>query len=201
MRYLSLLTTIFLLSQSVIGQNTFTNPIIPGGYPDPSICRVGDYFYVVNSSFEYFPGLPIHHSKDLVNWELIGNGLHRPSQASGAVNLVDVQENGGIHAPTIRYNNGTFYIVTTNMYSQADPDNPNDTKQNTNFIITAEHPAGPWSEPYVIENAPGIDPDLFFDDDGKVYFVGTHNPGDVFSSGIGAIWAQELDLENWKLVG
>jgi len=201
MRYLYLLTTIFILSQSIIGQNTFTNPIIPGGYPDPSICRVGDDFYIVNSSFEYFPGLPIHHSKDLVNWELIGNGLHRPSQASGAVNLVDVQENGGIHAPTIRYNNGTFYIVTTNIYSQPDPDNPNDTKQNTNFIITAEHPSGPWSEPYVIENAPGIDPDLFFDDDGKVYFVGTHKPGDVNSSGIGAIWAQELDLEKWKLVG
>lgn len=200
MRY-SLSIILLLSIQLLIGQNTFTNPIIPGGYPDPSICKVGDDFYIVNSSFEYFPGLPIHHSKDLVNWELIGNGLHRPSQASGAVNLVDVQENGGIHAPTIRYNNGVFYIITTNMYSQVDPNNPNDTKSNTNFIITAKNPAGPWSDPHVIEDAPGIDPDLFFDDDGKVYFVGTHNPGDMYSSGIGAIWAQELDIENWKLVG
>ena len=174
------------------GQNTFTNPIITGGYPDPSICRVGDDFYIVNSSFEYFPGLPIHHSKDLVNWKLIGNGLHRPSQASSDVNLVTVQENGGIHAPTIRYNNGTFYIITTNMHNEI---------PNTNFIIAAKDPAGPWSEPYVIENAPGIDPDLFFDDNGKVYFVGTHQPGDMNKSGIGAIWVQELDLDNWKLVG
>jgi alpha-N-arabinofuranosidase len=174
------------------GQNTFTNPIIAGGYPDPSICRVGDDFYIVNSSFEYFPGLPIHHSKDLVNWKLIGNGLHRPSQASSDVNLVTVQENGGIHAPTIRYNDGTFYIITTNMHNEI---------PNTNFIITAKDPAGPWSEPYVIENAPGIDPDLFFDDNGKVYFVGTHQPGDMSKSGIGAIWVQELDLDNWKLVG
>lgn len=174
------------------GQNTFTNPIIAGGYPDPSICRVGEDFYIVNSSFEYFPGLPIHHSKDLVNWKLIGNGLHRPSQASSDVNLVTVQENGGIHAPTIRYNDGTFYIITTNMHNEI---------PNTNFIITAKDPAGPWSEPYVIENAPGIDPDLFFDDNGKVYFVGTHQPGDMSKSGIGAIWVQELDLDNWKLVG
>lgn len=198
----SFLMSFFLICITpLVAQSTFTNPIIPGGYPDPSICRVGEDFYIVNSSFEYFPGLPIHHSKDLVNWKLIGYGLHRPSQASGAVNLVDVQENGGIHAPTIRYNKGTFYIVTTNMYSQIDKNKPNKTKSNTNFIITAKNPAGPWSEPHVIEGAPGIDPDLFFDDDGKVYFVGTHNPGDMTSSGIGAIWAQELDLEQWKLVG
>ena len=198
----SFLMSFFLICITpLVAQSTFTNPIIPGGYPDPSICRVGEDFYIVNSSFEYFPGLPIHHSKDLVNWKLIGYGLHRPSQASGAVNLVDVSENGGIHAPTIRYNKGTFYIVTTNMYSQIDKNKPNKTKSNTNFIITAKTPAGPWCEPHVIEGAPGIDPDLFFDDDGKVYFVGTHNPGDMTSNGIGAIWAQELDLEQWKLVG
>ena len=201
MRFLKFYLSLTFAIQFAIGQDTFINPIIPGGYPDPSICRVGGDFYIVNSSFEYFPGLPIHHSKDLVNWELIGYGLHRPSQASGAVNLLDVQENGGIHAPTIRYNKGTFYIVTTNMYSQIDKNKPNKTKSNTNFIITAKNPAGPWSEPHVIEGAPGIDPDLFFDDDGKVYFVGTHNPGDMTASGIGAIWAQELDLENWKLIG
>ena len=90
----------------------FINPIISGAHPDPSICRAGDDYYIVNSSFEYFPGLPIHHSKDLVNWELIGHGLHREDQCNGNMNLVDVQSDGGIHAPTIRYHNGTFYIIT-----------------------------------------------------------------------------------------
>ncbi len=177
---------------------TFLNPIIPGAYPDPSICRVGDDFYIVNSSFEYFPGLPIHHSKDLVNWELIGYGLHRKEQASTAVNLVDVQQDGGIHAPTIRYHNGLFYIITTNVYSPADPNLP---AEMVNFIITAENPAGPWSQPHVIEGAPGIDPDLFFDDDGKAYYVGTHDLGKPNTNGIGEIWIQELDLINWKLIG
>ncbi len=190
-----------LMSVLSFGQKKFINPILPGGYPDPSICRVDDDFYIVNSSFEYFPGLPIHHSKDLVNWQLIGHGLHRESQVSGAVNLIDVQENGGIHAPTIRYNQGIYYIVTTNMYNQIDPNKPNGVRQNTNFIITATDPAGPWSEPHIIRDAPGIDPDLFFDDDGKVYFVGTHSPGDITANGIGAIWAQELDLKNWMLIG
>ena len=88
---------------------TFKNPIIAGGYPDPSICKVGNDFYIVNSSFEYFPGLPIHKSNDLVNWELIGHGLHRKEQCQTNVNLVDVQSNGGIHAPSIRYHDGKFY--------------------------------------------------------------------------------------------
>ncbi len=200
MRLQSLIYFLLFASFS-IGQQTFMNPIIPGGYPDPSICRVGDDFYIVNSSFEYFPGLPIHHSKDLVNWKLIGHGLNRENQVSGALNLIDVQENGGIHAPSIRYHEGIFYIVSTNMYDQIDPNNSNGVLQNTNFIITATNPAGPWSEPHIIEGAPGIDPDLFFDDNGKVYFIGTHSPGNVNANGIGAIWAQEIDIETWKLVG
>ncbi len=187
------------VSVSLFAQPTgFINPIIPGGHPDPSICRVGEDFYIVNSTFEYFPALPIHHSKDLVNWELIGYGIHREEQATGAVNLVDVQQDGGIHAPTIRYHDGTFYIITTNVYSPVDKSKPTEM---VNFIITAEDPAGPWSEPHVIEGAPGIDPDLFFDDDGKVYFVGTHAVGQPNTDGIGEIWVQELDLENFELVG
>ena len=193
------LLPLLLISISVSGQqDVFTNPIIPGGHPDPSICRAGDDYYIVNSTFEYFPGLPIHHSKDLVNWELIGYGLHREDHASGKVNLVDVQQNGGIHAPTIRYHDGLFYIITTNVYSPMDKSLP---AEMVNFIITAEDPAGPWSEPHVIEGAPGIDPDLFFDDDGKVYYVGTHAPGNPNQNGIGEIWVQELDLNEWKLVG
>ena len=175
----------------------YINPVISGAHPDPSICRVGDDFYIVNSSFEYFPGLPIHHSKDLVNWELIGHGLHREDQCNGEMNLVDVQSDGGIHAPTIRYHKGKFYIITTNVYNSGD----GKPGLMRNFIITAENPSGPWSNPHIIEGAPGIDPDIFFDSDGKVYFIGTHNPGDMNANGIGEIWVQELDIKNWMLIG
>jgi alpha-N-arabinofuranosidase len=183
---------------NVYSQDTFLNPIINGGYPDPSIVRVENDFYIVNSSFEYFPALPIHHSKDLVNWELIGYGIDRPSQGTGKVNLYDVQQQGGIHAPSIRYHDGLFYIVTTNVYSPVDKSKPTEM---VNFILTAKNPAGPWSDPYVIEGAPGIDPDIFFDDNGKVWFVGTHDTGNPNKNGIGEIWIQELDLNNWKLKG
>ena len=183
---------------NVYSQDTFLNPIINGGYPDPSIVRVDDDFYIVNSSFEYFPALPIHHSKDLINWELIGYGIDRPSQGTGKVNLYDVQQQGGIHAPSIRYHEGLFYIITTNVYSPADKSKPTEM---VNFILTAKNPAGPWSDPYVIEGAPGIDPDIFFDDNGKVWFVGTHDTGNPNKNGIGEIWIQELDLNNWKLKG
>ena len=183
---------------NVYSQDTFINPIINGGYPDPSIVRVENDFYIVNSSFEYFPALPIHHSKDLVNWELIGYGIDRPSQGTGKVNLYDVQQQGGIHAPSIRYHDGLFYIVTTNVYSPVDKSKPTEM---VNFILTAKNPAGPWSDPYVIEGAPGIDPDIFFDDNGKVWFVCTHDTGNHNKNGIGEIWIQELDLDNWKLKG
>ena len=177
---------------------TFTNPILRGSYPDPSICRVGDDFYIVNSSFEYFPGLPIHHSRDLVNWDLIGYGLHRAGQVSSAVNLVDVQSDGGIHAPSIRCQDDRFYIITTNVYSPSEPGLPT---QMVNFVITADNPAGPWSDPHVIEGAPGIDPDLFFDDDGSVWYVGNHAPSDPAFPGEGEIWIQKLDTSEWQLVG
>jgi len=186
-----------LFSISSFGQEVFKNPILAGGYPDPSICKVGDTFYLVNSSFEYFPGLPIHKSTDLINWELIGYGLHRESQASSTVNLVDVQSDGGIHAPTIRYNKGVYYIISTNVYY--------DAKKNkadmVNFIITANNPAGPWSDPIHIEGAPGIDPDLFFDDNGRVWYVGNQAPENPSFDGEGEIWLQELDLNEYNLIG
>tara|TARA_B100000614_G_scaffold232251_1_gene226761 strand:- start:286 stop:1977 length:1692 start_codon:yes stop_codon:yes gene_type:complete len=189
---------LILILTNIYGrEGYFINPIISGAHPDPSICRVGDDYYIVNSSFEYFPGLPIHHSKDLVNWELIGYGLHREDQCNGEMNLVDVQSDGGIHAPTIRYHKGTFYIITTNVYNSGD----GSPGLMRNFIITAKNPSGPWSKPHIIEGAPGIDPDIFFDDNGKVYFTGTHSPGDMNSNGIGEIWIQELDIKKWKLVG
>jgi alpha-N-arabinofuranosidase len=188
---------VMLFSITVLGQDTFTNPIITGGYPDPSICKVGDTFYLVNSSFEYFPGLPIHKSKDLINWKLIGHGLHRESQASSTVNLVDVQSNGGIHAPTIRYNKGVYYIISTNVYYDAEKKKAD----MVNFIITANNPAGPWSDPIHIEGAPGIDPDLFFDDNGRVWYVGNQAPENPSFDGEGEIWLQELDLNEYSLIG
>lgn len=162
------------------------NPILKGFYPDPSVCRVGDDFYVVCSSFVYAPGVPIFHSKDLAHWEQIGHVLDRESQLplSGEISR-------GIFAPTIREHKGTFYMITTNV------------SHGGNFVVTAKDPAGPWSEPYYLgDAAPGIDPSLFFDDDDKCYYVGTRpNPEGVRYNGDWEIWVQELDLETMQLVG
>ena len=188
---------ILIVAIGSLHAQTFKNPILAGGYPDPSICRVGDEFFMVNSSFEYFPALPIHKSKDLVNWELVGHGLNRLEQVSGQINLIDVQSNGGIHAPTIRFHNGKYYIITTNVYY----DEIKQRASATNFIITSSNPEGPWSNPIVIKGAPGIDPDIFFDDDGRVWYAGNHQPSDPSFSGETEIWMQELDPINFQLIG
>ncbi|SER28870.1 alpha-N-arabinofuranosidase [Gracilibacillus ureilyticus] len=169
---------------------TYKNPIIPGFYPDPSICRVGEDYYLVTSSFEYFPGVPIFHSKDLVNWKQIGHVLDRPEQ----LNLDQTPNSRGIYAPTIRYNDGIFYMITTFVVSQ--------TGARRNFYVTATDPAGPWSDPNWLEDAPGIDPSLLFDDDGKVYYTGNRKPpeGPKYKKH-NEIWLQELDLEKKQLVG
>ena len=133
----------------------FKNPILPGFNPDPSICRRGDEYYIVTSSFEYFPGLPVYKSRDLINWEQIGNVLDRPEQ----LNLDGVKSSSGLYAPSIRYYDGTFYVVCTNV------------TQGGNFVVTAKDPEGPWSEPHFL-GTDGIDPCLFFDDDKKAYYVG-----------------------------
>ncbi|MFC6333445.1 glycoside hydrolase family 43 protein [Paenibacillus septentrionalis] len=130
----------------------YRNPVLSGFYPDPSAIRVGEDFYMVTSTFEYFPGVPIFHSKDLVNWEQIGHVLHRESQ----VNLLSRKSSQGIYAPVLRYHDGLFYMITTDVYGIG------------NFFVTAANPAGPWSDPIRIPHG-GIDPSLFFDDDGKVY--------------------------------
>lgn len=108
------------------------NPILPGFYPDPSICRVGDDYYLVNSSFSFFPGVPIFHSTDLAHWKQLGHVLDRPSQ----LNLTDEWISAGIYAPSIRFNEGTFYMITTQMGGKGG-----------NFFVTANDPAGPWSDP------------------------------------------------------
>jgi len=173
---------------SVFGQSvpsTFNNPILPGYHPDPSICRVGDDYYLVNSTFVWYPGLPIYHSKDLVNWELIGHAIDRPDM----VDFTGLADLLGIYAPTIRHHDGLFYIITTCNYCKG------------NFYITATDPAGPWSDPVWLPEAPGIDPSLFWDDDGKCYYTGNTPVDKSEWPTQRGIYNQELDLDQYKLVG
>lgn len=164
----------------------YSNPILEGFSPDPSVCAVGDDYYLVTSTFAYFPGVPIYHSKDLVNWKQIGNVLDRKEQ----LNLISAAHSQGIFAPSIRYYDRTFYMITTNVTNGG------------NFLVTTDNPAGDWSDPYFIDNAPGIDPSLFFDDNGKCYYVGTReNPRGAIYNGDWEVWLQELDLGTMSLVG
>lgn len=185
-----LLTCLFSVS-SIQGQSapeTFKNPILSGFYPDPSICRVGDTYYMVNSSFEWYPGLPIHRSKDLVNWEKIGYGLHRPDQI---VYQDGLKNSNGIFAPSIRHYKDTFYIITTMV------------GQKGNFIITAKDPSGPWSNPMWIKDAPGIDPSLFWDTDGRCYYTGAGiiDKTEKEWPGKNGVWMQEIDPDKGVLLG
>jgi len=136
----------------------FCNPVIPGFHPDPSICRVGDDFYLVTSSFEYFPGLPIFTSRDLVSWRQIGHCLTRQSQ----LDLRTAPPSGGLYAATIRWHDGHFFVTGTNVSGGG------------HFIVHATDPAGPWSDPVWVDQN-GIDPSLFFDGD-TAYFTSTVEP-------------------------
>lgn len=165
----------------------YLNPILAGFYPDPSICRVDNKFYLINSSFAYFPGLPISESTDLVNWKQIGYVIDRKEQA----NFSGAGVSGGMYAPTIRYSKGTFYVICTNVSGGG------------NFIVTSKNPQGPWSNPIMIPEVNGIDPDIFFDEDGKVYI--THNgppPNNIsIHNGHRAIYMLEYDIDKQKIVG
>lgn len=134
-------------------KGVYTNPVIPGFYPDPSICRVGEDYYLATSSFEYFPAVPLFHSRDLVHWRQIGHALTRTSQ----VRLAGIPSSRGIFAPTLRYHDGLFYLVTTNVSSGG------------NFYVSTDDPAGEWSEPVFLQQG-GIDPSLCFDE-GHVYLT------------------------------
>ena len=160
-----------LFCMSVMAQTVthgFKNPVIPGFHPDPSVCRVGDDFYLVNSSFQYFPGVPVFHSKDLIHWEQIGNCLTRDSQ----VDLYRPNPSTGIYAPTIRYHEGVFYMVTTNISMLSKPHRQGETVKS-NFIVYTTDPAGEWSDPVWLDQG-GIDPSLYFED-GKCYLVSNPN--------------------------
>ena len=179
--------SVVLAIASLCAENaTFKNPILSGFHPDPSICRVGDEYYMVNSSFEWFPGIPIYKSKDLINWKLIGYGITRPEQMQFADGL---QDSRGIYAVTIRHHDGLFYLITTCVQCGG------------NFYITAKDPAGPWSDPVWLHSQ-GIDPSLFWDEDEKYYYVGHGNMSrkSDWPDKNGA-WMQELDTKQGKLVG
>jgi len=181
---IGLMVCINVIGQS--GPTTFNNPILPGYHPDPSICRVGDDYYLVNSSFVWYPGLPIYHSKDLVNWKIIGHGIDRPDM----VDFNGLPETFGIFAPTIRYHDGLFYIITTCVRCEQ------------NFYITATDPSGSWSDPIWLTEAPGIDPSLFWDN-GKCYYTGQYNVKrkEQEWKNQSVVYNQELDLEQRSLVG
>lgn len=164
----------------------YRNPVLAGFHPDPSVVRAGDRFYLVNSSFVYFPGIPVFESTDLVHWKQIGNVIERPSQ----LDFDGLGVSRGVFAPTIEYHDGTFYVVNTAVDSGG------------NFLATAKNPAGPWSDPVWLPTIDGIDPSLFFDDDGEVYLLNNGPPeGEPRYDGHRAIWMQAFDLAGRRPVG
>jgi len=167
-------------------EGSYRNPILAGYYPDPSICRVGDDYYLINSSFAHFPGIPIHHSRDLVHWTELGHVIDRPTQ----LKYDGLGITRGIFAPALSHHDGVFYVVCTMVDSGG------------NFLVTAKNPAGPWSDPVWL-GFDGIDPSLFFDDDGRAWLVNNGNPPDNKPQyqGHRAIWIQEFDVATQKLVG
>ena len=154
----------------------YHNPVIKGFYPDPSVCYANGKYYLVSSSFQYFPGVPLFESEDLVNWQQIGHVLTRKSQ----VMLEKINSSGGVFAPTIRHNNGRFYMVTTNDTS------------HENFYVYTDDIYGEWSDPITVEQN-GIDPSLLFDGD-HVYFMsnGTDDNGE------GGVVQCEIDIATGK---
>ena len=167
------------------GPDEYLNPVLEGFRPDPSLTRAGGDFFLVNSSFAYFPGVPVWKSTDLVHWRQVGDAISRPSQ----LNFSGLGVSRGVFAPDIKAHGGLFYLVNTCVDCGG------------NYLLTARDPAGPWSDPVWLP-FDGIDPSLFFDEDGRAYVVNNGPPpGTPRYDGHRAIWMQELDLATRKLVG
>jgi len=164
------------------------NPLLPGFWPDPSICRVGADYYLANSSFEYVPGIPLHHSTDLVTWTPIGHAIDRPGQ----LDLSRVRDSGGLYAPALRYSAGTFYLACTVVGESPDAGS---------FYVTATDPRGDWSDPVFLPDAIGFDPSMYFADDGRVWWVQCREKADGAYEGETEVWLRELDLAAGALVG
>lgn len=170
--------------------SVITNPVLRGFNPDPSIIRVGDDYYIATSTFEWFPGVQIHHSKDLIHWELIYRPLDRLSQ----LNMKGVPDSCGVWAPCLSYDQGIFYLVYSIVKSFAGV-----WKDTPNYLVTANHINGPWSDP-VFLNASGFDGSLFHDEDGKKWYISMlvdHRGNKMF----GGVILQEFDPGLQKLVG
>jgi alpha-N-arabinofuranosidase len=168
-------------------QGEYANPILQGFYPDPSIVRVGSNYYLVNSTFSWFPGMPVFHSRDLVHWTQIGNAFDRSTQ----LNLGKLGMGQGLYAPDISWHDGIFYLVNTCVGC-------GDT-----FVMTAKRAEGPWSEPVFLPQLAGaIDPSIFFDDDGRAWIVNNGPPAEKPQyEGHRALWLQQFDYKAMRMVG
>jgi xylan 1,4-beta-xylosidase len=174
------------LFSEALPAGSYRNPILAGFHPDPSITRAGNKFYLVNSTFAYFPAIPVFESTDLVHWRYIGNVINRPS----VLNFDGLGVSRGVFAPAIEFHDGTFYVLNTAVDSGG------------NFLTTARNPAGPWSAPRWLREVDGIDPSIFFDTDGKAYLLNNGPPqGTPLYEGHRAIWMQELDVAHARLIG
>ncbi|MDF2869101.1 MAG: glycoside hydrolase 43 family protein [Anaerocolumna sp.] len=167
------------------------NPILKGFHPDPSIIRVGEDYYLATSTFEWWPGVRIHHSKDLINWELLTYPLNRVSQ----LDLRGVGPSQGIWAPCLTYCDNTYFLVYTvvnsfycNMYD------------TNNYLVTTENIMGPWSEPVPLNNF-GFDPSLFHDEDGRKYMVSMVTDHRIPKKYAGRLILQEYSHSDRKLIG
>ena len=168
------------------GPGEYANPILQGFYPDPSVVRVGSDYYLVNSTFPWFPGIPVFHSRDLVHWTQIGNAIDRPTQ----LNFDKMTTWQGVYAPDISWHAGKFYIVNTCNGCGG------------NFVITATNPAGPWSNPVWLPEIDGIDASLFFDDDGSAWILNNGLPVEKLRyEAHRAIWIQQFDPKLLKPFG
>ncbi|MGL4518610.1 MAG: glycoside hydrolase family 43 protein [Phocaeicola sp.] len=179
----------FYIENPLLGRGDFYNPILPGWYSDPSICTNGEDYFLVTSTFSYFPGVPIFHSTNLINWNQIGHVLDRPSQL---INMEGQGVSGGIFAPAIEYNkaNNTYYMVTTNVGAG-------------NFFVKTQDPFGSWSDPIALPEVGGINPSFFFDDNGKAYIINSDVAPNYKPqySGHRTIRIQEFDVATDKVVG
>ncbi len=169
-----------------LAEGQYRNPVLAGFYPDPSVVRVGEDYYLVNSTFSWFPGIPVFHSRDLVHWQQIGNAIDRPEQ----LRFDGLAMSRGVFAPSINWHDGTFYIVNTCVDCGG------------NFVITAKDPAGPWSDPVWLPTVEGIDPSLFFDDDGSAWLINNRGPaGGSTYDGHRALWIERFDPVELRVLG
>ncbi|WP_418501661.1 glycoside hydrolase family 43 protein [Flagellimonas sp.] len=186
---LPLVLLLFLSPKDTKAQSTtIVNPILTGFYPDPSIVKVDADYYLINSTFSYFPGIPVMHSKDLKNWKQVGNVIHRPSQ----MDFMGERMTRGLFAPAISYYKGIFYVSCTDIDNMG------------NFVVTATDPVGPWSDPVQLPEVRGIDPFIYFDkENDKAYILYNSDAPDnkPLYSGHRTIRMYEFDYKNLKVVG